>query len=73
MRRAAVAKHRALNNISDQLMPTQQAVYLFTNLQNGAAAIAPPHTPYPAPQMAKEPWFPRKTEIHMAAGTDAGR
>lgn len=43
-------------------MPTQGAVNFFTKLQYEAAAIRPPYTVYPTPQLAREPWGRRETE-----------
>ena len=51
----AVATHPTMNNVAGQLMSAQEAVNFVTRLQHVAAAIAPPYTPRPAPQPAKEP------------------
>ena len=56
-----------------QLTPTQGAVNFLTKLQFWAVASAPPHTPYPATHLAKEPRTPRETETRRAAEADAVR
>ena len=53
----ATAQYPALGNVGDQPTPTQEAVILFAKPQYEAAAVKPPYTPHPAPQLAGGPWI----------------
>ena len=69
----ALAEYPILHNIGPFLAPTQEAANYLAKMQYEAAAIEPPYGPYPAPQLAKRPWGPRKAEIRGAVEADAPR
>ena len=59
----AMANRLVFQNIAPSLTPAQEAAKYFAETQYEAAAIEPPHIPYPAPQPAKQPWTPHRTYI----------
>ena len=55
------------------LMPTQDAVNFFTKLSYEAAAMEPPFTPYPAPDVRSEPWTPHALDVKRAIEAEVAK
>ena len=54
-------------------MLSQGAVNFYTNLKFEAAAVEPPNTPYPTPNLLAEPGNPHNADVKRAIETDNAR
>ena len=69
----APAHSPTLRDIGAQLIPTQEAVNFCTKTQYAAAAVEPPHEPYPGPKLANEPEVEHDAEFRRTIGADIPR
>ena len=58
-----VGKHVTLRPVGRNLIQSQEAADFPTKLKFRAASGESPYTPYPAPDLLREPWVPHNADV----------